>query len=357
MERIDSLDTIKGLALLAVVIIHIRGNFLTTQGLDNGFFDLVLFSISRFGVPVFFLTSGFLLKKKFEERSERQYTKNYIRKLVFYYILATSLYFILQISLLFIEANTGLTLPRDISMETSLIDGLYEFLYTGTIVRGSLWFFSALAISTGLIYISEKFSVFNALLGLSIIFHIVGILANSYQVIGLNLPARDPLFFGLVFTSIGFKLAEKNLDRITDYSVEIAGFSAIFLLLNIVENMLLMGSTGISFVFQDYSFFTLPFALSVFLLALSKPGLGSDTRFNVYGKFTLLGYIFHQITGGLLTGLIMVAGSLIGFNLSANPVLNLFAVIFAYIITMELVTYYRKSGLDKARITRGLLNR
>lgn len=342
MERIDSLDTLKGLALLAVVFIHIRGSFLTTQGIENGFFDLILFSVSRFGVPIFFLISGFLLKKKFKERGEEKYVEKYVKKLFSYYVMATGLYFVLQAALMIVEANTGVTLPRDISMESSLFKAIYNLIYTGTAVRGSLWFFPALIISTVMIYLSEKADKFNILLGLSIILHIMGILSNTYSVVDSSLPVRDALFFGLVFTSIGFKLGEKSLQSISDYSSRIAVVSGVFLILNILENLLLVKFTGTSFIFQDYSFFTLPLAVSIFLLGLSNPSLGSDTRLNLYGRYTLLGYIFHQIAGGLLTGIILVLDSVMGSTLSTSSGGNIVLVILAYLLTMEAAIYYRR---------------
>lgn len=343
MERIDSLDTLKGLALLAVVIIHIRGSFLTTQGLENGLIDLTIFSISRFGVPMFFLISGFLLKKKFEEKDEDRYTKKYLKKLLFYYLLASGLYLVLQSALVVVEANTGVTFPRDISMEISLFEGVYGLLYTGTAVRGSLWFFPALAISAGLIYSSEKLGRFNILLGLSMILHFLGILSNTYGMINIPIPPRDALFFGLLYTAVGFKLGEIGVKKMSLYSTEFIVASAIFLLMNIVENLVLMNATGTSFIFQDYSFFTLPFAVSIFLLGLTDPGLGANTRISLYGEYTLLGYIFHQIGGGILTGLTIGLGSLTGLQLLADSYWNLGLTLLTYVLTMETVIYYRKN--------------
>lgn len=359
MERIDSLDTLKGLALFAVVIIHIRGSFLTSQGLEDGLFDLTIFSVSRFGVPMFFLISGFLLKKKFKERDENRYTKKYLKKLLSYYLLASGLYLILQSALIVIEANTGITFPRDISMGISLFEGIYDVLYTGTAVRGSLWFFPALAISAGLIYFSEKLGRFNTLLGLSIGLHLLGILSNTYAIIDIPIPPRDAIFFGLVYTSIGFKLGGMRVKKISSYSTKLIAASVVFLLANVVENFVLMNSTGTSFIFQDYSLFTLPFAVSLFLLGLTNPEVGNNTRINLYGKYTLLGYIFHQIGGGILTGLTIGIGSLIDMQLLTNSIWNLGLTLLTYVLTMETVIYYRKNYSIKGfydKITR-LINR
>lgn len=340
-ERIESLDTIKGLAILAVVIIHIRGNFLN-QSAFEGLFDLIGFSIARFGVPLFFLISGFLLKKKFEERKEKLYTLKYIKKIAIYYILASGLYLGLQTGLILLEATTGVTLPRDISMDTSLVDGLYNFLYTGYVIRGSLWFFPALAISTTLIYISEKYGKFNLLLATSGILHLIGILTNTYQVIDVPIPPRDALFFGLVYTSIGFKIGQIGKEKISRHLNKITLALGLFLILNIIENLFLVRATATSFIHQDYSLLTLPFAVSILLLGLAKPNLGSETRINTYGKYTLLGYILHQIGGGILTGATLGIDSLTGLTLVQNSTWNIILTGLTYILTMEAVIKYRK---------------
>lgn len=341
-ERIESLDTLKGLALLAVVVIHIRGNFLNETA-GEGIFDLTGFSIARFGVPVFFLISGFLLKKKFEEREEKPYIWKYIKKLSIYYILASALYLGLQTGLILLESYMGVTLPRDVSIETSLFRGLYNFLYTGSAIRGSLWFFPALAISALLIYLSEKYGKFNLLLVFSVILHVIGILTNTYQIFDIPIPPRDALFFGLLYTSIGFKIGNMNREKFSKHFNKIILASGMFLFLNIVENMILVKVTLISFIHQDYSFLTLPFVVSVFLLGLAKPDMGSSTRINLYGKYTLLGYILHQIGGGILTGLTIGLGSLTGLQLLTSSRWNLALTFLAYLLTMEAVIYYRKN--------------
>ncbi|MEF8880444.1 MAG: hypothetical protein V5A72_01265, partial [Candidatus Nanohaloarchaea archaeon] len=132
----------------------------------------------------------------------------------------------------------------------------------------------------------------------------------------------------------------------------------LFLILNILENAVLVKTTGVSFIFQDYSVFTVPFAVSLFLLGLSRPDLGSSSRINLYGKYTLLGYIFHQITGGVLTGATIVVESIIGTEVMQSSLLNMVLTFLAYIITMESALYYKKdSSIDLEPIFRRWKNR
>ena len=62
-ERLGFFDFIKGLAILAVMIIHIRFwyDFFVEDYSDNYFF-LYMNNLSRFAIPVFFISSGILLE-------------------------------------------------------------------------------------------------------------------------------------------------------------------------------------------------------------------------------------------------------------------------------------------------------
>lgn len=346
-ERIESLDTLKGLALLAVVVIHVRGLFIGRE-IEASVFDFILLNSARFGVPIFFLISGFLLKKKFEQRQDKKkYTIRYLRKLVFYYIVATGLYLTVQTGLIFLESVTGITLPRDISMEASFLSGLYSFIYTGYAVRMSLWFFPALIFSVGLIYLSEAFNKFKLLLISAGMLHIAGILTNTYQIVELPIPPRDALFFGLFYTVIGFKTGAIKIERIRSHRGKIVLTSGIFAVINIVERLFISEFAGFTpFFWQDYSFFTLPFAFSIFLLGLSWPEIGKNSRINTYGKYTLWGYILHQIVGGILIGLIKGVELITGWVLIQNSLNNLVITGLTFIITMETVLKYKKDNLN-----------
>lgn len=340
-ERIESLDTLKGLAILAVVIIHLRGSFLGKE-IEASILDFVGLSITRFGVPVFFLISGFLLKKKFEQSNEKKYVTRYVKKLFYYYILASGLYLVLQISLILVELNTGISLPKDMNMANSFTDFMYNFFYTGYAVRMSLWFFPALIISAGLLYIAETRNRLNQLLIASGLLHLVGILTNTYQLFDFPLPPREALFFGLFYTGLGFKIGTVENSKIQKHKEKIILGLGLFLVLNIVERFFISPVTGVtSFFWQDYTFLTLPFALSIFLFGLSHPSFGASSRINTYGRYTLWAYILHQVTGGILTGLIILVSQFIGLPLLQNSVLNWVLVIGTYVLTFEAVIRYQ----------------
>ena len=341
-ERIESLDTLKGLALFAVVIIHIRGEFIGRE-LIPGILDFIILNSSRIGVPLFFLISGFLLKKKFEQRDTKKYTVNYVKNLIYYYILANGLYLSLQTGLILIQSYTSISLPRTVSMTSSLTGLIFDFFYTGYAVRMSLWFFTALIFSTLIIYLANKYRKINTLLLIASLLHFIGVAVNSYQFFDLPIPPRDALFFGLVYTSVGFKIAELKLEKIRNHRSKLIWISGLLLLLHLAERVLITDIVDVKpFFWQDYSFLTLPLTTSLFLLGLSIPNLGAETRLNTYGKYTLLGYIFHQIVGAILTGLTIGIGAVSGTSPLQNSIINLVLVILTYIFTMEAVLKYRE---------------
>jgi surface polysaccharide O-acyltransferase-like enzyme len=63
-ERIRSIDCIRGIAILAVLLIHTTTRTLEASSFNiTGFsFTLFLNQISRFAVPLFFVISGFVLE-------------------------------------------------------------------------------------------------------------------------------------------------------------------------------------------------------------------------------------------------------------------------------------------------------
>lgn len=347
-ERIESLDTLKSLSLFAVVIVHIIGIFLE-RGIEPTIFDFIIFNTARFGVPVFFLTSGFLFKRKLNQKENRKYVFDYTRKIFYYYIIASIVYLVLQISVLFIENNSILTLPKEFTIETSIIPLIYELFYQGTAVRGSLWFLPALAISIGVIYLFNSKDRIKTLLLVSGALHLLGIIINTYQVVNIPLPSRDALFFGLFYTTAGFNIGKIKIEKLNKHSKKLFFVSGIFVILNIIENSLIHRLEGVSFIMSDYALMTFPLALFIFLFFLSKPKLGKSSRLNTYGKYTLLGYISHQITGALLLGLTIVIQVSIGLELLRSHLWNIMLLALTYVITMESVLKYRQHE-EKIRI-------
>jgi len=97
-ERVKSIDCIRGIAILAVILIHT-----TTRTLEAGGFDIVGFpftlflnQIARFAVPIFFIISGFVLEiSSGEEMSYWSYVKRRFSKIFIPYVFWSLIYYYL----------------------------------------------------------------------------------------------------------------------------------------------------------------------------------------------------------------------------------------------------------------------
>lgn len=97
-ERIESIDTMRVVAILGVVMIHTTTRVLevTQYHLTNYPWTLLLNQVSRFAVPLFFLISGFVLE--FSSRSDESYLtflKKRFAKIFIPYIFWSLIYYFL----------------------------------------------------------------------------------------------------------------------------------------------------------------------------------------------------------------------------------------------------------------------
>lgn len=332
-ERIDSLDTLKGIALLSVFFIHARGSFVDNWSTES-LLGFILINTARFGVPVFFLISGYLFQVKLEEYSW-SYVKTYLKSVGKYYVLGSLLWLAIQSIVIYLNRFLSIELLSGaIGMQLLSIESL---LYLGDAVSPHLWFLTALFISIALIYIFERSDHFKTLLIASILLHIGGILSNAYQLpIGLEVPRTDALFFGLFLTSVGFYIGKKSIEL--NNRQELLKYTSITLVvLHLVERTaisVLLNSSA-PFQWSDYSFMTAPMSIAIFMYALSRPQLGEESRFSEYGKKTLWGYILHPAVLGLFIGSTALIESWTGMNLLQNIVWSILITCGAYMLTME----------------------
>ena len=94
-KRLEFFDFLRGIAILAVILIHVS-YFYQTFGSEFGssFFVIFLDNLGRFAIPVFFICSGILLNP-FEKNYKRFYFRKFVRIFVPYIIInLIILYFI-----------------------------------------------------------------------------------------------------------------------------------------------------------------------------------------------------------------------------------------------------------------------
>jgi surface polysaccharide O-acyltransferase-like enzyme len=334
-KRIDSLDTLKGLALLAVFFIHARGSFIDNYHV-NSVAGFILINTARFAVPVFFLISGYLLHLKLQQKG-RDYGVKYLKSVGKYYVLGSIIWLGIQLPILYLNRFTEV---KSISQVIQFNLNPINIFYLGDAVSTHLWFLTALFLSTSAVYVADRFNLVRWLLGSSLIIHVIGILSQAYQVsLGIAIPRTDALFFGLFFTTAGFYIRgrEPKLEKISSLLLKI---SALSIILHIVERLAIsiVLNSSAPFQWSDYSFMTAPMAISIFLYTLSRPEAGEKSIFNRYGKHSLWGYILHPAFLGLLIAISQFLGTFAGLKLMDSILWSIIITGISYVITMEIIS-------------------
>lgn len=334
MDRIHSLDVLKGIALFFVVIVHAK----PYRGME--FFDglsFVLVNTARFAVPVFFLISGYLLSLKLKNSSGRKYVSRYLGRLFYMYVGATLVFLALNLIL----ANLSELISPEVINEVIKLDikglsGFFSLIYLGDAVSYHLWFLPALMISIAIVYLFSKIDRIQFLVFGAGLLHVIGILSNAYSIIGFSVPRVDAVFFGLFFTVTGFYLEGSDLkNRITDRSK--LYLFLMFVLLHLVERALISiyFPAARSFYIIDYSFFTAPMAVVIFLYAISNPDFLKTSRLKLYGGNSFWGYVLHPVVLAILMGMAMLIGKFSSLQLSETLVWQTAIVPLTYFLTME----------------------
>ncbi|KKQ80723.1 MAG: hypothetical protein UT02_C0003G0022 [Parcubacteria group bacterium GW2011_GWC2_38_7] len=95
-ERIIFFDILKGISMLAVILIHVTFLYTHTKGLvNNDLFINVVNNISRFAIAFFFICSGILLNPiKNKQELKNFYSRKLIRIILPYFLVSMFLFFV-----------------------------------------------------------------------------------------------------------------------------------------------------------------------------------------------------------------------------------------------------------------------
>lgn len=291
MNRNYAIDYIKFFAILGVVIIH--------SGISQSQTGFYLNTLSRFGVPFFFIAAGYLFGNKvIKHSSPTGYLKKYIIKLTKIYVSWQLIYLIYDLCMFIVQSYiNGVNLKQELIHYFEKITVLNFFYYGDGITGGyHLWFLPALIWSIVILYAFFKLKKINLLLILSFSLHLIGLFGQSYSGF-YNLPinTRDTVFFGLFYITLGFffssnlkdiklKLGSKKL-----YFLALIGFSVI----QIFERSILVnefkGNSG------NYFISTIFVTLTLFIMVLNNPNIGKNSFIAKVGANSLGIYVIHLI--------------------------------------------------------------
>lgn len=291
------IDLFRFIAAFTIIGLHVNyANLLN---------EVVLFMrmLGRFGVPFFFMISGFF----FEPISEKLIPQ--LKKLLNIIFIANFIYFLGFI------------------VDNSLNSLSYINLIVG--VSGHLWFLNSLFV--GLIVLSRINKVpLVWLIGIALLFYLIYILVIEYQLVGDMPPLQKAIFRNFIsipFLIIGF-IIKKKLDLV--YSKRIFWFGVIALLgffIQFIEIILFYKRYNISPHNHEFLVGSLIYSIGVFCFAvLWKNGV---RQLAVIGKeHSLFLYLYHPLFIIFLNWLILNYFPLLGESILKMSLILVFVATF-----------------------------
>lgn len=341
-ERIHSLDTVKGIALLGVFFLHARWMHVGSGSPAEDIIGFILLNTSRLAVPLFFLTSGYLLNTKLDDLDKeggKAYTEKFLRKIGLVYIAGTIIFILLNATALWLNQFLGLqAISSWVEMKSGSYEVLWNLLYVGKLGAGHIWFLSALFYSVLLVYLSERYGEFIKLLLLSAALHAIGIISRAYLILEqIPVPRDDALFFGLFFTAAGFYIDRENIGDKLSSNLLLAIASVTSIIYFAERAFLSLYPAHEPFFWLNYSLLTAPAAMTIFVYFLNHKEFGKETIFNKYGKNTLWIYMLHPLILGVFIGATGIISQKINVNLMNSMTLTVLITLIAYFTLSKLV--------------------
>lgn len=334
--RISSIDTFKGLAILAVIIIHTEP-FLAIEVIkkDWSYLGQSLQKICSFAVPFFFVTAGYFFFQGIQGnglyKRWRDYTKRLI-VLLLIWIIIDGIFWGRWLEQLITAKSFAPLLWNLNAIPSFALKRPDLFVFRGTAVP--LWFLFSLITSISVLVFCIKLSLRPiVILLISFCLYIVALMTSSYSGtmlgIGFNLPLeqRGPLI-AFLFLTIGYYFSVH--ERLLRYG---ALFCLIALLLMFVESISLSYFAGNSFQERPYLFSTIILASALLLFSIQNPSFGATTLFPKMGKRSLGIYLVHTPVLGAIGQL---------RDLMVNPIWELLFPILVLAISYTIVNVLMK---------------
>ena len=270
--RISSIEAMRTLALLAVVVIHsspFANPFDPTIWPEpHQIYLAALFNqLTRFAVPFFFLTAGFFFEPKLKGPNAGTALWRYCRPLLLLWLVWSLVYMLVPFNPPAVLSQGYLA---TMAPQWAWLLSDTNNLWVGGMVH--LWYLPALVLAMGLCWLAEKFGKLELTLVLGLLLYLLALLGGSYAkpILGAewSLMTRNGPFFSLIFVSLGM-LVRRHQWRLPSRSAFwlMAGGGLVYLL----EGAALYFLDGIPFGRHDFLLGSLPWCLGLFLWLLANP--------------------------------------------------------------------------------------
>jgi surface polysaccharide O-acyltransferase-like enzyme len=293
--RIHSIDTLKFVAVIGVVIFHGRPFYNISLPVS-----LLIRQVMICAVPILFLASGYLFRKKIMDGDSlsRRYLKT-VKRLGFVLAAWNVIY-------LFIPGNPvmlsqvrqlGFFQGEKLVFNTKIheiVDSPMNFIFAGTTMH--LWFLVSLAMALTLLFLFIKLGIENKFLYLAVPLYVFQLLAGPYSITKFGIHIFTASYYGpfvsTLFVGIGALIARKDLRP----SWQFAGWLILAgLAIQLGERLLLFTFFGRANESTGYVVGSVAFCTGFLLLALDTPSMGDKTGLSRLGKYVLGIYASHVI--------------------------------------------------------------
>lgn len=279
IKRNTTLDCLKGIAAIGIVLIHF--GFIGSIG-------AIIQVIARFGVPVFFMCSGFYLKKNKINSGKIKLKASHIARLLLIGIVGYLLFNIIWCG------------PHYIIQEISISNVVKFIVFNAPQISAPhLWFLSALLYSYGIVYLiynlgAIKYRVFIIIFLLSI--HVI--LAELLLILGIEIShpiVRNAYLFGTPFLLIGDWISD-NLDYVEKWNDKVFIAMAILgFFLSIIEKYAISPDDLLELYMGS-----IISSVSMFALCVKHPTSNVKIMSFVGNKCSLGVYIIHPMIGTII---------------------------------------------------------
>ncbi len=320
IKRNLCLDLFKGIACIFVVFMHCE---------FPGYFGVLVQSISRFCVPLFFMISGYFCYyegKKTDYAGKILHILKLLLGAAIFYIIVTPLYSVGKYSL-------------------SLIDVLKCLIFNvPPYIAPQLWFLLALLYDYILFGLIERLNISNFVckfIPAGIAAYII--LAQGLHMLGYSVPNliyRNFLIEGLTMFTLGYWI-HGHQEKVKISNSVLIFIIVISTILSPIERMLMGRDFGVNIV-------TFPQVIAMFIFAINNPTFGKGSAISSLGAtYSVYIYIMHPAVMNILNKMHL------SINLNNNTValyakpliclLATFVLSFTYVKIKNCIKVYRSS--------------
>ena len=296
--RIQSIDTFKALAILAVVVIHTEPFLAIKAFREREYWYCVgnaLQQVSSFAIPFFFIAAGYFFSQGIETEGLQTRWQRYVSRLstlLLIWIVIDGIFWGHWLEEIIRSKSLSPLFWNLRAIPSFAVNRPDLFFFRGTAVP--LWFLISLILSISLLALCIRLAIRpTAIIVIGCCAYIFSLMTSFYSStplgIGLTLPLeqRGP-FIAFAFLAIGHFFAMRNISVRSSALVLAAAVVVVF-----VESAALSYAAGLPFQEKPYLFSTVLLAGSAFLFAIQHPAFGARSLVSKVGNRSLGIYLVH----------------------------------------------------------------